>query len=148
MIELKRTAGAVWRGDLKHGEGTMSSPAGTFRDLDYRAASRFENEPGANPEEMIGAAHAACFSMQLSHLIASSGSDVESVETKATVTLDMSGDSPQISRVHLETEGKVSGMNEEEFRRIAQEAKETCPVSKLLMPGLGEMTMEAHLKAN
>lgn len=145
MAQLETQAGAVWRGDLMKGEGTMSSPQGTFRDIDFTAATRFEGESGSNPEEMIGAAHAGCFSMQLSAVASKMGNDVESIQTVATVTMDTGGDSPRISSIHLETEGLVPDMSEEDFKKAAEEAKNTCPVSNALMPGVENITVTANL---
>lgn len=125
-----RTARATWRGDLKSGEGRMEFDSGPFTG-DYTFATRFESSPGTNPEELVGAAHAGCFSMQLSALLAQDGHTPTSVRTEARVSLSMEG-SPHISKIVLDTRGEVPGIDAETFRTYAEKAKETCPISKAL----------------
>ena len=127
----ERIGEAVWKGDLKNGSGSLKVESGTF-EADYNFASRFETGKKTNPEELIGAAHAACFSMALSNELASAGHNPESVETKAEVTLDLSGDGPEITKINLVSKANVPGIDEDTFMEIANGAKEGCPVSKVL----------------
>jgi len=126
-----RFGDAVWEGDLKNGKGNMNVESGAF-EVPYNFASRFETGKLTNPEELIGAAHAGCFSMALSNELASAGHDPKSVETKAEVTLDLSGDGPEITKIKLISEANVPGIDEDEFMEVANGAKEGCPVSKVL----------------
>ncbi len=126
-MALVRSADAVWQGDLKGGKGSMKLSSGAY-DGQYSYRSRFEEGTGTNPEELIGAAHAGCFSMQLSHLLAEAGHTPESVHTTAKVKLD----GTQITEIALHTEGSVPGLDEAGFQKLAEEAKQTCPVSKAL----------------
>jgi osmotically inducible protein OsmC len=124
---IKQQAQAVWRGGLKDGNGSFRS--GTI-DGEYSFASRFEGAKGSTPEELIGAAHAACFSMALSMVLAERGHTSESIRTTATVSLDPA--QLAITQIELETEADVAGIDEVEFRETAEQAKENCPVSKAL----------------
>ena len=138
-----RNGTAEWRGDLKSGSGTMSVASGLFEGK-FSFSTRFEEEPGTNPEELIGAAHAGCFSMAFSNILASAGHTPESVKTTAKVHLRQVDGRPTIARIDLMTEGRVPGIGEEEFSRLAAEAKAGCPVSRALA-GVGEITLEARL---
>jgi osmotically inducible protein OsmC len=129
---MKRHASAVWNGDLESGSGTMSSQSGAFDALAFSFKTRFEDAPGTNPEELIGAAHAGCYSMAFSNELAGAGLSPESVSTKATVTLEMGDAGPTISAVHLESTATVPGADEAKVREIAEAAKKGCPVSKVL----------------
>jgi lipoyl-dependent peroxiredoxin len=140
---MQRHASAVWHGDLKSGKGTISSESGVLRDQAYSFKTRFESEPGTNPEELIGAAHAGCYSMALSHELAGAGLKPESVATKATVTLDQVEGGFAISKIHLDVRAKVPGADQAEFDKIANAAKTGCPVSKVLN---AEITMKAVLE--
>lgn len=124
-----RTSEATWEGDLKRGEGTMAFGSGAFEGA-YSFASRFEDGTGTNPEELIGAAHAGCFSMALANGLAEDGYDPERVHTEAAVNLD--NDAGEIDHVELTVEGTVPDIDEETFHEYAEEAKENCPVSKAL----------------
>jgi osmotically inducible protein OsmC len=124
-----RRAHALWEGDLKSGKGTMSF--GSFEGP-YSFSSRFEEGKGANPEELIGAAYAGCFAMALSHELAQKGHAPESVEAKAAVHLEKSGDGFAIESIDLTVVGKVSGVQEKEFGGIAEETSRSCPVAKAL----------------
>jgi osmotically inducible protein OsmC len=128
---MKRHASAVWKGDLPSGTGTMSVQSGAFKDLPFSFKTRFGDEPGTNPEELIGAAHAGCYSMAFSNELAKAGLTPESVSTKATVTLDTSKGA-DITAVLLETVASVPGADEAKVREIAEAAKKGCPVSKVL----------------
>lgn len=122
-----RSADAVWQGDLKGGKGTMKLPSGAYEGQ-YSYKSRFEEGTGTNPEELIGAAHAGCFSMQLAHFLAEAGHPADSIRTTAKVKME----GPQITGITLQTEGSVPGIDEAEFKKHAEEAKQSCPVSKAL----------------
>ncbi|MFO7846492.1 MAG: OsmC family protein [Balneolaceae bacterium] len=126
-----RTATAKWEGDLKNGSGTLNTESGVV-EAKYNFESRFETGDETNPEELIGAAHAGCFSMALSNELASAGHDPKSVETKAEVNLDLSGDGPEITTIRLISSAHVPGIDKDEFMKIANGAKEGCPVSKVL----------------
>ncbi len=127
----KRNADAVWNGDLKNGRGTMKFGSGAYEGS-YTFASRFEEGTGTNPEELIGAALAGCFSMALSNELAQAGHSPESVETQSTVSLETVDGGPAISKIHLEVKASVPGIDEGEFNEIAEGAKNNCPVSKAL----------------
>jgi osmotically inducible protein OsmC len=135
---------AEWQGDLKGGHGTFV--AGDSIGGDYSFKSRFEDGEGANPEQLIGAAHAACFSMALSNLLAEAGSPPESVKTEASVTLKVLDEGPTITKIALTTVGRVPGIDEAAFQEHAQAAKAGCPVSKALA-GVGEITLDASLES-
>jgi lipoyl-dependent peroxiredoxin len=133
---------AEWQGDLKGGTGTFT--AGDTISGAYSYKTRFEDEPGANPEQLIAAAHASCFSMALSAALAEAGTPVDSVKTDATVTLRLVDGAPQITKIALSTVGKVPGISEDQFKEAAEGAKANCPVSKALA-GVGEITLDATL---
>jgi len=133
---------AEWRGDVPTGTGTFS--AGDTISGGYTYKSRFEDGPGSNPEQLIAAAHAACFSMALSGLLAKAGNPPDSVHTDATVTLRRVDERPTITKIALVTVGRVPGLDEAAFVEYAQEAKAGCPVSRALA-GVPEITLEASL---
>jgi osmotically inducible protein OsmC len=135
---------AEWKGDLPTGTGTFS--AGDTITGGYTFKSRFEDGPGSNPEQLIAAAHAACFSMSLSNLLAQAGSPPESVHTDATVTLMRVDGKPTITKIDLVTVGRVPGLDEAAFVEHAKAAKVGCPVSRALA-AVAEITLEASLKA-
>ena len=145
MAEIIRTGSAVWSGDLRTGKGTTSTGGGGLRELPYSFHSRFENGSGTNPEELIASAHASCFSMALSKILSEQGHTPKEIRTKASVTLAKSDAGFKISRVHLETEGAGPGIDERGFREAAEKAKDHCPVSMLLKPGLESLTLDAKL---
>jgi len=137
MAELKRTGTAVWHGDLRTGNGRFDAGSGAFNDLAYSFRTRFENEPGTNPEELIASAHAACYSMAFANTLASKGYTVESIETEATITLSpKQGGGFEITKMNLDTRGRVPGIDEATFKQIAIEGEKGCPVSNLLRCGL------------
>jgi len=138
-------AKAEWTGDLKSGNGSFSAGDGGIKG-DFSFKSRFEDGPGANPEQLIGAAHAACFSMALSAGLADAGHPVDSVNTDATVTLRMVDDAPTITKIELVTVGKVPGIDQAAFEEAADGAKAGCPVSKALA-GVPEITLTATLES-
>ena len=135
-----REANARWEGGLRGGKGTMRFGSGAFEGA-YSFASRFEEGTGTNPEELIGAAHAGCFSMALSKILEDAGSPPESIETTATVHLEAG---VGITRIDLATRGSVPGMDEDTFRGHAETAKQNCPVSKAL-GAVPDITLEATL---
>ncbi|HBY95068.1 MAG: OsmC family protein [Ardenticatenaceae bacterium] len=145
MAELKRHATGTWRGDLRTGTGTASTGSGAIQNVTITFPSRFENAAGSNPEELVAAAHASCFSMQLSGLLSGAGTPPEEIRTTATLTLDMGRDAPTITKIHLDTEGRVPDVDDATFKDKAEEAKNICPISRLLQPGLEEMTVNARL---
>jgi lipoyl-dependent peroxiredoxin len=133
---------AEWKGELKTGSGTFT--AGDSISGDYSFKSRFEDGPGANPEQLIAAAHAACFSMALSAALADAGTPVDSVKTDATVTLRFVDGAPTITKIELSTVGQVPGIDGAAFQQAAEGAKAGCPVSRALA-GVPEITLEASL---
>jgi lipoyl-dependent peroxiredoxin len=133
---------AEWQGDLKSGAGTFT--AGDSISGDYSFKSRFEDGPGANPEQLIAAAHASCFTMALSAALGDAGTPAESVKTDATVTLRFVDGAPTITAIALSTVGRVPGIDEATFQSAAQGAKEGCPVSRALA-GVPEITLDASL---
>ena len=139
-----RSADATWKGSLEQGQGSMKLGSGAFEG-GFSFRSRFEAGDGTNPEELIGAAHAGCFSMQLSAMLAQEGHEPESVHTEAKVHLDKDNGGFKISRIELTTQGKVPGIDEDTFKEYANKAKEVCPVSKAL--SATEITLEASLES-
>src|SRR3954471_18700514 len=129
---MQRKASAVWKGGLKGGGGTVSSASGVLKETKYSFATRFENGPGTNPEELIAAAHAGCFSMALSAQLEGAGSPPESIATDATLTMEKLDAGWTIAAVHLDVTGKVPGVDAAKFQEIATKAKEGCPVSRVL----------------
>jgi lipoyl-dependent peroxiredoxin len=128
---MKRTAEAKWQGDLKTGTGQISTASGTLASTPYSFHSRFEQGKGTNPEELLAAAHAGCFTMALSNQLAQAGLKAESLETTCTITLDKTDGGFGITESHLELKAKVPGASKEAFDKATQEAKAGCPVSKL-----------------
>ena len=145
MPEIKREGRAVWKGGLKDGSGTTSTQSGHIRDLPYSVPSRFESGQGTNPEEMIAAAHASCFSMMLSKILGDQNKTAQQISTTATLTMRMNASGPKISGIHLVCEAKIDGMDGAAFKKAADEAKDKCPVSTLLRPGLESLTLDARL---
>jgi osmotically inducible protein OsmC len=141
---MKRTASAVWTGGLKDGKGNISSQSGVLANTPYGFNTRFEDQPGTNPEELIAAAHAGCFSMALSAQLGEAGMTAESIKTSAAVTLEKLGDGFSITAVHLDLVAKIPGASEEAFLKAANNAKAGCPVSKVLN---AKITMDAKLES-
>ena len=133
---------AEWKGELKTGSGTFTAGDGISGDYSFK--SRFEDGPGANPEQLIAAAHAACFSMALSAALGDAGTPADSVKTDATVTLRFVDDAPTITKIELTTVGQVPGIDAAAFQEAAEGAKAGCPVSRALA-GVGEITLAATL---
>jgi osmotically inducible protein OsmC len=141
---MKRSASAVWRGGLQDGKGTVSTDSGVLSNTPYTFKMRFENEKGTNPEELVAAAHAACFSMALSLFLGQAGMTAQSIETKATVSLDQVEGGFAITSSHLQTTVRIPNANKAAFEKAAETAKSGCPVSKLLN---ATITMDATLVA-
>ncbi|MBI6951828.1 OsmC family protein [Pseudomonas sp. B21-023] len=129
---MKKTASAVWQGGLKDGKGQISTESGALKQAPYGFNTRFEGTPGTNPEELIGAAHAGCFSMALSMMLGEAGFTPERIDTHAEVSLDKQTDGFAITAVHLTLKATVPGASEAQFQEIANKAKAGCPVSKVL----------------
>jgi lipoyl-dependent peroxiredoxin len=139
---MKRQAEAVWKGSLTEGTGSMKFGSGAFEGA-YSFTSRFENGTGTNPEELIGAAHAGCFSMAFSAELGAAGHTPDEIKTVAEVTLEKGDAGFAITKIHLTTRGKVPGIGESEFLKVAEAAKKGCPVSVLL--AAAEITLDAKL---
>ena len=129
---MMRSASAVWKGGLKDGAGTVSTETGTLSGVPYTFRMRFENEKGTNPEELIAAAHASCFSMALSMFLGDAGMKAESISTKASVTLEQVGGGFAVTSSALETQVKIPNADKAAFQKAAEAAKSGCPISKLL----------------
>ena len=141
---MKRNASAEWKGGLKDGKGTISSDSGVLADTQYSFSTRFEDGKGTNPEELIAAAHAGCFSMALSAQLGTMGLTPASVRTSASVSLDKVGDGFAITAVHLVVKASVPGADAAQFETAANNAKAGCPVSKVLK---ATITMDATLES-
>jgi osmotically inducible protein OsmC len=139
---MKRTASAVWEGGLKDGKGRMSTDTGVLSNAQYSFGTRFENGIGTNPEELIGAAHAGCFSMAFSGQLGNAGMTPTSINTTATVTLEKLDAGWTITNVHLDVQAKVPGADPAKFQEAAENAKKGCPISRLLNT---KVTMDAKL---
>lgn len=139
---MKKTASAIWEGGLKDGKGRLSTESGSLKQNPYGFNTRFEGLPGTNPEELIGAAHAGCFSMALSMMLGEQNLTPERIDTTAEVTLDKQDDGFAITAVHLVLKAKVPGASDQQFHDIANKAKAGCPVSKLLN---AKITLDATL---
>ncbi|GIZ53025.1 OsmC family protein [Noviherbaspirillum aridicola] len=140
---MKRSASAVWQGDLKGGKGSISTASTVLKDTQYSFGTRFENGAGTNPEELIAAAHAGCFSMALSAALAGAGFTPERVATEATVSLEQVQGGWSITTVALRLDARVPGIDQAKFDQLAQDAKQNCPVSKVLN---AEITLESTLQ--
>jgi len=140
---MDRHATAVWQGGLKDGKGTISTESKALNALPYSFATRFETAPGSNPEELLGAAHAGCFSMALSAQLGEAGIKPERIETKATVTLEKLESGPTITRSHLDVVVRAPGADRAQFKAAAEKAKVGCPLSKVLKAAI---SMNARLE--
>ena len=132
----------MWKGGLKDGRGTVSAESGVLSNAPYNFSMRFENEKGTNPEELIAAAHAACFSMALSLFLGNAGMTAESISTTATVTLEKVGDAFTVTSSHLDTTVKIPNADQAKFQQAAEGAKAGCPISRLLNT---KITLDAKL---
>ena len=129
---MKRTASAVWNGDLKSGKGTLSTASGVLKDTAYSFSARFENGTGTNPEELIAAAHAGCFAMALSAFLGKAGFTPERLAANAAVNLEQVNGNWTITAIHLDLKAKVPKIDQKQFDTIAADAKANCPVSRVL----------------
>ncbi len=141
---MQRTASAHWSGGLKDGKGTLSSPSGVLQNTPYSFATRFESQPGTNPEELIAAAHAGCFSMALSAQLGNAGMTAQSIDTTATVTLEKQDAGFTVTSSHLQVKVKIPGADKDKFDAAAKSAKEGCPISRLLN---AKITMDTQLES-
>lgn len=139
---MNRTASAHWTGDLKEGRGTISTQSGILKDTQYSFRTRFEDGVGTNPEELVGAAHAGCFTMALSSELGKAGMKADAIDTTATVTMDKLAAGPTITAVHLDVKAKIPGADPQKFSDAANGAKNNCPISRLLNTNI---TMDAKL---
>ena len=139
---VKKTGSARWQGGLKEGEGEVSTGSGAISSKPYGFKTRFEGEQGTNPEELVAAAHASCFSMALSMVLGQSDLTPDSIETQAEVTLEQQGEGFAVTKSHLIVQARVPSATDESFREAAEAAKANCPISKLLD---AEITMDARL---
>ncbi|STX28171.1 organic hydroperoxide resistance protein [Legionella beliardensis] len=140
---MKRHGSAQWQGGLKDGKGTVSTESGILNQTQYSFSTRFESGQGTNPEELIAAAHAGCFSMAFSAQLEQQGLKAESIKTTATVSLEKSEGGFSIPAIHLEVTARIPNASQDVFNKVAQQAKEGCPVSKLMK---AEITMDANLE--
>ena len=141
---MTKKGSAVWKGSLKEGGGTISTETGVLKEAAYGFKARFETGPGTNPEELIGAAHAGCFSMAFSLILGNAGLTADYIRTQSAVTLEKVGEGFEITKVHLTTNAKIPGATDAKFQELANMAKTGCPVSKLMKAAI---TMDAKLDA-
>ena len=139
---MVRTASAHWAGGLKDGKGTVSTASGVLKDTQYSFSTRFENGVGTNPEELVAAAHAGCFSMALSGQLGNAGMTAESIETKASLTFEKTDAGFTVTSIHLDVSVKIPGADQAKFDEATQNAKKGCPISRLLNTNI---TMDAKL---
>ncbi len=139
---MKKTASAHWQGGIKDGSGTVSTQSGALSNVPYGFNTRFEDQPGSNPEELLGAAHASCFSMALSKELGDAGMTAQSIDTQAEVTLDKVAGGFAITAIHLSLKATVPGADREAFEQAVETAKNGCPLSKVLK---AEITLDASL---
>jgi lipoyl-dependent peroxiredoxin len=145
MANIQRRGSAHWQGALRGGSGKTSTGSGVLKDVPYSVPSRFENATGTNPEELLAAAHASCFSMMLAKILGDQGKTPGDIRTEATLTMSQQSGGWRITSVHLWTEVRSEGLTAQDLERAAGQAKEQCPVSVLLRPGLDSITLEAKL---
>jgi lipoyl-dependent peroxiredoxin len=141
---MKRTASAIWLGDLKRGKGSLTTQSGALKETPYSFTTRFENGIGTNPEELIAAAHAGCFTMALSAFLGRAGFTPEKLSTQATLSLEQLQGNWTITSIHLDTSARIPGIGREKFEEIAADAKANCPVSRVLN---ATITLDAKLEA-
>ena len=140
---MQRTASAQWKGSLKEGNGTVATASGVLKDTQYSFSTRFENGVGTNPEELIAAAHAGCFSMALSGQLGAANLTADSIDTSADLSMEKLEAGWTVTKIHLKTRAKVPGASAEAFAKAATAAKEGCPISRLLKAA--EITLDAQL---
>ena len=140
---MERSASAIWHGDLKKGTGALTTQSHVLNDTPYSFHTRFEDGAGTNPEELIAAAHAGCFTMALSSQLTSAEHPPSTLETTATVTMETTDDGPTITKIHLSTHATIPGIEKSTFDELAKKAKDGCPISRLLKSA--EITLDATL---
>jgi lipoyl-dependent peroxiredoxin len=140
---MERSASAIWHGDLKKGTGALTTQSHVLNDTPYSFHTRFEDGAGTNPEELIAAAHAGCFTMALSSQLTSAEHPPSTIETTATVTMETTDDGPTITKIHLSTHATIPGIEKSAFDELAKKAKDGCPISRLLKSA--EITLDATL---
>jgi len=145
MTDILRSATTTWTGDLKSGAGVTSGASGHLSDVKITWAARFETQPGTTPEELIAAAEASCYSMALSSNLTKQNTPPEVINTKATLTMRRDESGTKLTKLHLDVEARVPGLDDAAFQDIAAKTKDGCPVSVLLKPGLEELTVSAKL---
>jgi osmotically inducible protein OsmC len=141
---MKRKASAVWKGGLKDGKGTISTESGVLKETQYSFSTRFESGVGTNPEELIAAAHAGCFSMALSGQLGNAGMTAESIQTTATITMEKTDAGFTVTASHLDVVAKIPGADKAKFETAANNAKQGCPISRLLN---AKISMDAKLES-
>lgn len=141
-MKISRTASADWQGNIKEGSGTISTSSGALKEQPFGFNTRFEQEPGTNPEELVGAAHAGCYSMALSLNLTENGFVASQIDTSAEVILEKQGEGFAITTVHLTVKAKVPGIDADTFAALAEKTKKGCPVSKVLN---ADITLKAEL---
>ena len=139
---MKRNASAQWKGGLKDGKGTITTPSNVLSQTPYNFSQRFEDTPGTNPEELVAAAHAACFSMALSGQLGNAGMTADSIETRADLTMEKLDAGWTVTEIHLDVSCKIPGADKAKFEAAADNAKKGCPISRLLNT---KITMSAAL---
>ena len=139
---IKKNGSAIWKGGLKDGAGEVTTESGVLSSAQYGFNKRFEGEPGTNPEELIGAAHASCFAMALSMILGQDDLTADEINAKSEVTLEQKDDGFAVTKIHLDVTAKVPGADEAAFSKAANAAKSGCPISKLMN---AEITMDAKL---
>jgi osmotically inducible protein OsmC len=140
---MERSASAIWHGDLKKGTGALTTQSHVLNDTPYSFHTRFEDGAGTNPEELIAAAHAGCFTMALSSQLTSAEHPPSTIETTATVTMETTDDGPTITKIHLSTHATIPGIEKSTFDELVKKAKDGCPISRLLKSA--EITLDATL---
>jgi osmotically inducible protein OsmC len=144
MASIHRTASAQWQGTGKEGKGNLTTQSGVLKQAQYGFNTRFENGPGTNPEELIAAAHAGCFTMALAFKLSGAGHAPESLNTEAKVSMEQEAGGWKIAAVALALKAKVPGLSADEFQKLAEDAKATCPVSRVLNASI---TLDAKLES-
>ena len=143
MMTIKKTASSNWSGDIKSGKGTISTQSGALDNQPYGFNTRFEDKPGSNPEELVGAAHSACFGMALSLALGEAGFTAENINTEAVVSLDEVDNGFAVTHIALEVNATIADISNEQFQALCEQTKKGCPISKLLNT---EISLNATLK--
>jgi osmotically inducible protein OsmC len=145
MADILRSATTTWTGDLRNGSGVTSGASGYLSDVKITWSARFENHPGTNPEELVAAAEASCYAMALSSNLTKQNTPPETITAKATLTMRRDESGTKLTKLRLDVEARVPGIDDSAFLALAEKTKDTCPVSVLLKPGLEELTVSAKL---